>query len=101
MSPTILSIDTIVSDPAVRGGRPSIAGRSVTVADLVARYLKWGATPEELATQFRLTLGQVHAALAYYYLHKSAIDDEMRHDQELADRLQDELAEQGKLGHLD
>lgn len=101
MSPTILSIDAIVSDPAVRGGRPSIAGRSVTVADLVVRYLKWGATPEELAAQFKLTLGQVHAALAYYYLHKSDLDAEMHRDQELAEHLRVELAEQGKLGRLD
>lgn len=49
MTPTVLSIDAIVSDPAIRSGRPSIAGRTVTVADLVARYLRWGATPEELA----------------------------------------------------
>ncbi|MEB2289387.1 MAG: hypothetical protein OZ934_14920 [Anaerolineae bacterium] len=43
MTPTVLSIDAIVSDPAIRGGRPSVAGRTVTVADLVARYLRWGA----------------------------------------------------------
>ena len=101
MTPTVLSIDAIVSDPAIRGGRPSIAGRTVTVAELVARYLRWGTTPEELAAQFKLTLGQVHAALAYYYLHKSALDEDMRRDQDLADRLQAELAEQGKLGRLD
>jgi uncharacterized protein (DUF433 family) len=101
MAVTILSIDTIVSNPAIRGGRPSIAGRSVTVSDLVARYLRRGMSPEELAVQFALTLGQVHAALAYYYLHKREIDDEMRRDQEQADRLKDQLAQQGKLGHLD
>jgi uncharacterized protein (DUF433 family) len=101
MAVTILSIDAIVSDPTIRGGRPILAGRTVTVSDLVARYLRWGMTPEELAVQFNLTLGQVHAALAYYYLHQSAIDDEMRRDQDLADRLKVELEQQGKLGHLD
>jgi uncharacterized protein (DUF433 family) len=98
---TVLSIDSIVSDPAIRGGRPSIAGRTVTVSDLVARYLRWGMTPEELAVQFHLTLGQVHAALAYYYLHQGAIDDELRRDQDLADQLKVDLEQQGKLGHLD
>jgi uncharacterized protein (DUF433 family) len=101
MAVTVLSIDAIVSDPAIRGGRPSIAGRTVTVSDLVARYLRWGMTPEELAVQFKLTLGQVHSALAYYYLHQRTIDDEMRRDQDLADQLKVELEQQGKLGHLD
>jgi uncharacterized protein (DUF433 family) len=101
MAVTVLSIDAIVSDPAIRGGRPSLAGRTVTVSDLVARYLRWGMTPEELAVQFNLTLGQVHAALAYYYLHQGTIGDEMRRDQDLADQLKVELEQQGKLGHLD
>jgi uncharacterized protein (DUF433 family) len=101
MAATVLSIDAIVSDPAIRGGRPILAGGSVTVSDLVARYLRWDMTPEELAVQFSLTLGQVHAVLAYYYLHQGAIDDEMRYDQDLADQLKVELEQQGKLGHLD
>src|SRR3990172_8444968 len=85
MGATVLSIDAIVSDPTIRGGRPIIAGRSVTVSDLLARYLRWGTTPPELAAQFKLTLGQVHAALAYYYMHQGAMDEEMRRDQEMAD----------------
>jgi uncharacterized protein (DUF433 family) len=101
MAVTVLSIDTIVSDPQIRGGRPIIAGRSVTVSDLAARYLHWGAAAEDLAVQFQLTLGQVHAALAYYYMHKNAIDEEMRRDETLAERLKNELHRQGKLGQLD
>jgi hypothetical protein len=58
-------------------------------------------SPEELAVQFKLTLGQVYAALAYYYTHKAEIDEEMRRDQATADRLKIELKQQGKLGSLD
>lgn len=101
MTVTVLSIDTIVSNPQIRGGRPSITGRSVCVSDIVARYLDRGMTPEELAQQFKLTLGQVHAALAYYYLHKSEIDAEMRRDDETADALLAELEQQGKLIRFD
>ncbi len=101
MAKTILSIDTIVSDPQVRGGRPSITGRTITVSDLIARCLSFGMSPEELAAQFKLTLGQVHAALAYYYTHKAEVDEKMRRDQATADRLKVELEQQGKLGHLD
>jgi uncharacterized protein (DUF433 family) len=98
---TVLSIDTIVSDPQIRGGRPSIAGRSITVSNIVAGHSSLGMSPEELAVQFKLTLGQVYAALAYYYTHKAEIDEEMRRDQATADRLKIELKQQGKLGSLD
>jgi uncharacterized protein (DUF433 family) len=101
MVATVLSIDTIVSDPQVRGGRPSITGRTITVSDLIARYLSFGMSPEELAAQFKLTLGQVHAALAYYYTHQADMDEEMHRDLATADRLKIELEQQGKLGHLD
>jgi uncharacterized protein (DUF433 family) len=100
MAATVLSIDTIVSDPSVRGGRPSIQGRSITVADLVARHLR-GVSTEELAANFDLTFGQVHAALAYYYIHKHEIDDELRQETETINRLKVELEKQGKLGKLD
>jgi uncharacterized protein (DUF433 family) len=101
MTATVLTIEAIISDSEVRGGRPIIAGRAVTVSDLVARYLRWGMTPEDLAIQFKLSLGQVHAALAYYYMNQAAIDDEMQRDQAAAERLKVELDQQGKLGHLD
>ena len=101
MAITVLNIDTIVSDPTIRDGRPIIDGRSVTVSDLVARYRRWGLSPEELAIRFKLQLGQVHAALAYYYMHQDEIDAEMRRDQQIAERLKAELDHDGKLGHID
>jgi len=100
MTTTVLSIDTIVSNPDIRGGRPVIAGRSVTVADLAARHLR-GISSEEIAASFDLTLGQIHAALAYYYMHKREIDAELRRDEETAERLKREFAERGILGTLD
>ena len=101
MAATVLSIDTIVSDPQIRGGRPTIAGRRITVSDLIARYVYHKMTPEEIAIQFALTLGQVHAALAYYYTHQKEIDDEIRQDEEEAERLLAELDRQGKLVRLE
>ncbi|HMN11390.1 MAG TPA: DUF433 domain-containing protein [Bellilinea sp.] len=100
MSTTVLSIDTIVSNPDIRGGQPTVAGRSITVSDLVARYLR-GVSLEDLASNFDLTFGQVHAALAYYYMHKQEIDEELHRDLETANRVKTELEKQGKLGRLD
>ena len=98
MATNILSINEIVSDPKVRGGRPVIAGTGIRVSDIVA-YNRYGdkLTAEQIATDFRLSLGQVHAALAYYYLHQDDIDQQMRDDDEDALELIDQLRNQGRL----
>jgi len=97
MMATIHHIDVIVSDPAIRGGRPVIAGTGIRVSDIVAYHLFGRQTPEELAAGFKLPLGEIHAALAYYYMHKAEIDEEIRQNAETANRLLDELKAQGKV----
>ena len=101
MAATILTIEAIVSDPAIRGGRPVIAGTGVRVIDVVAYYRYAGLTPEELATGFSLSLGQAHAALAYYHLHKDELDAEIRNDAELAEQRLQDLARKGRLMRLE
>lgn len=71
---TIHSIATIVSDEETHGGQPIIAGTRIRVTDVVASHLYRGHSPDELAVNFSLNLGQVYAALAYYYQHKTEID---------------------------
>jgi uncharacterized protein (DUF433 family) len=39
MTPTILQISGIISDPKIRGGRPVIAGTGLRVSDVVAYHL--------------------------------------------------------------
>lgn len=101
MTVTTLAIDAIVSDPRIRGGRPSIAGRSICVSDLVIGYLYKKYSPEELAVHYDLTLGQVYAALAYYYMHQAEIDEQIRRDDAQTERLLAELERQGKLTRLE
>jgi uncharacterized protein (DUF433 family) len=75
---TKLTIDEIISDPKIRRGRPVIAGTGLRVSDLVAWH-KFGGIPiDELAPGFGLSLGQVYAAFAYYYLHQAEIADGTR-----------------------
>ncbi|MCB1037041.1 MAG: DUF433 domain-containing protein [Acidobacteria bacterium] len=85
MSAIRLPIEFIVQDPEVRGGRPIISGSSIRVSDIAAYHIYDGMVPEELALQFGLTLSQVHAALAYYFDHREAIDAEIRSNQEEAE----------------
>lgn len=101
MAVVVLPIDVIVSDPDVRGGRPNISGTTLRVSDLVAYHLYAGHTPEELAVGFSLELWQVHAALAYYHMHKVEIDAEMREDSQKAEQWADKLAKQGRLMRLE
>jgi uncharacterized protein (DUF433 family) len=94
---TVHSIDTIISDPAVRDGHPIVAGTSIRVTDLAASHIYRGLTAEDLAVNFALDLGQVHAALAYYYQHKTALDALMRREVEQSERLLAQLDSMGKL----
>ena len=72
-------------DPAIRAGRPEIAGTGVTVMRVTAWY-KMGLTPEEIATQYgRLSLAQVHAALAYYHANSEEIEADLAQEEAFAD----------------
>lgn len=67
--------------PGVRGGQPRIAGRRITVADVVIMYLRMGQSLEEIASTYDLSLASVYAAIAYYYDHKAGIDQQIREDE--------------------
>lgn len=56
--------DRIVVDPAVRFGRPVIAGTRVPV-DLVIAKLAGGMESAEVATEYDLTAEDIRAALSY------------------------------------
>lgn len=73
-------IKYIVTDPEIYGGRPIIAGHRIAVID-VAVWTKQGMTPEQIATEFPLTLAQIHAALAYYYDHREELDKQLTEDE--------------------
>ena len=87
--------------PTIRNGQLIIAGTGIRVSDLFASHVYRGLSVEELAENFALNLGQVHAALAYYYQHKAEIDQELDDDSAKADRLLAELEAQGKLTRLE
>lgn len=75
---TFESINLITTDPSVRGGRPCIAGTGLRVIDIVMAGLFHQRTPGDIAADYDLALAEVHAALAYYYQHKEALDMDIR-----------------------
>jgi uncharacterized protein (DUF433 family) len=86
-----VEIGTLIDrDPAIRAGRPKIAGTGVTVMRIAGWY-KMGLTPEEIATQYgHLSLAQVHAALAYYHANPEEIEADLAQEDAFAEKVERE-----------
>ncbi len=65
-------------DPGIAGGKPRIAGHRITVQQIVIWHERAGLSADEIAGTYELSLAEVYAALAYYYDHRSAIDESIR-----------------------
>src|SRR5215203_2940201 len=62
-------------------GVAGIAGTRFKVIELVKAMLAWYPTVQQLHEAYPdLSLAQIHAALAYYYDHKSVIDAEIERE---------------------
>lgn len=77
--------------PGICGGRARVAGHRIRVQDVVL-WTEQGRSPDDIVASFpQLTLGDVHAALAYYFDHREAIDAEIRQDDEFVSELKARL----------
>jgi uncharacterized protein (DUF433 family) len=81
MSPETVLDRHIQVIPGVRGGKPHITDTRITVDDVVIMYLRMGLSLEEIAGKYDLSPAAVHAALAYYYDHRDAIDQQIDDDE--------------------
>jgi uncharacterized protein (DUF433 family) len=93
MSTDVADIDIgalITRTPGIKGGTPHIAGTGVTVRTIV-RWHQSGLESEQIVVRIgHLSLGQVHAALAFYYANKEIMDRDMAEEQAESDRLERE-----------
>jgi uncharacterized protein (DUF433 family) len=65
-----------------------IAGTRIKVRHLIVERNVWHRTPEEIQQEYpSLSLGQVYAALAYYYDHKDRIDAEIAEADRYAEQM--------------
>jgi len=87
----------IEARPDIAGGKPRIAGHRITVRDIAMWHERLGKSVDEIASDYGLTLADVHAALAYYFDHRAEIDKDMAADQAFAESLR--LATPSKLKH--
>lgn len=72
----------------VRGGKPRIAGRRITVADVVVMHLRMGNPLAIVAEEYDLSLSEVYGAMAYYYNHKAEIDQSMAESDAFVETMQ-------------
>jgi uncharacterized protein (DUF433 family) len=73
--------------PGVAGGKPRIAGHRITVQNVVIWHERMGMSADEIATEYGITLSDVHAALAYYFDHREEIDDSIQTGKDFAEAL--------------
>jgi uncharacterized protein (DUF433 family) len=78
---TVATIPHVVIDDK---GVARVAGSRIRVIDLAVEHSYMGWSPETIQEQHsHLTLGQVFAALAYYFDHKAELDADIeRRDKE-------------------
>jgi len=67
---------TIVSNADVQDGKPHIDGTSVTVREVYHAYARDGQEPAKIADEYDVDLPRVHEAIAYYYDHAQAMQDD-------------------------
>ena len=66
----------------VCGGRPRIAGRRITVHDVAVWHEKLSQSADQIASDYGLSLAEIHAALAYYFDHRDAIDRQLADEEQ-------------------
>ncbi|HZL37901.1 MAG TPA: DUF433 domain-containing protein [Tepidisphaeraceae bacterium] len=72
-------IQHITHTPGMCGGKACIAGHRIRVMDIVVWHEMRGYCPDEIVDMFPgITLGDVHAALAYYFDHREEIEADFR-----------------------
>jgi len=70
---------------------PIVAGTNMKIIELVLEKMAYGWSPEELHFQHPyLSLGQIYSALAYYWDHKEALDQDIEERLKLANQIQKE-----------
>ena len=66
---------------------PFIAGTTIKVIELILDHIAYGWSPEELRFQHpHLSLGQIYSALAYYWDHQDAMDQDIERRLQVVDR---------------
>lgn len=74
----------IERDPSVCGGVPHVKGTRITVSLIAREAESFRMSPDEIiAAHPHLTLAQVHSALAYFYDHRTDVENLMEASEQI------------------
>lgn len=73
--------------PGIAGGKPRIAGRRITVQNIAIWHEYMGLSADEIAAEHDLSLADIYAALAYYFDHRSEIEQRIAEDEAFVEEL--------------
>jgi uncharacterized protein (DUF433 family) len=73
-----LAVHHIQITPGVCGGKPRVAGHRITVQDIAIWHERLGRSVDEIASEYGLSLAEIHAALSYYHDHREELDESIR-----------------------
>ena len=73
--------------PGVSSGKPRIAGRRITVENVVIWHERLGKSADEIASEYGISLADVYAALAYYFDHQQEIDQSLQESRAMVNAL--------------
>ena len=89
---TVQTLDLYIEmTPGVVGGKPRIAGRRITVQNIVIWHEWMGLSADEIATDYDLTLAEIYAALAYYYHNPQEIDQAIKDSQAFIEEMKKKI----------
>ena len=81
----------IVKDK-IMSGSARVVDTRIRVRDIVEKYIVLNESPVIIANEFRISVSDVHVALAYYYAHVEEIEKEIRKDEEFVEKFRKEMS---------
>jgi uncharacterized protein (DUF433 family) len=78
----------VVRNPEICGGKPCINGTRIRVQDIYVWFEEKSMTADDIVARYpQLSHADVYAALAYCWDHRAEIMNDVRADDDLAERL--------------
>lgn len=89
---SVQTIDRYIErTPGVVGGKPRLAGRRITVQNIVIWHEWLGLSADEIATEYDLTLAEIYAALAYYFDKPEEINQALKESEAFVAELKKQI----------
>ena len=89
---TVQTLDRYIEvTPNIAGGKPHIAGHRITIQNIAIWHEWMGYSADEIATEYKLTLAGVYAALAYYYDNRPEIEKSIKESDAFVEELRKKI----------